>query len=239
MKAKNTELEQFTYTVSHDLKSPLVTILGFLELVEEDALDGNQAQLHQDLTRIQAAADKMTRLLDELLNLSRVGQTMNPPQEVSFAAIVQAALDLVRGRLEARGVTVTVATALPMVYGDQLRLEEVIQNLVDNAVKFMGDQPAPHIEIGARVSSAAAAPVFFVRDNGIGIDPQYHERVFGLFNRLNTQSEGTGVGLALVKRIIEVHGGRIWIESSGPGTGTIFCFTLAGPPSARPTPSSR
>ena len=126
-----------------------------------------------------------------------------------------------------RAVIVEVAAGLPTVYGDRARLVEVVQNLIDNAVKYMGNQPDPRIEIGARVSEDPSQTVFFVRDNGIGIDPQYHERVFGLFNKLDTTSDGTGVGLALVKRIVEVHGGRIWIESAGVGAGATFCFTLA------------
>jgi two-component system sensor kinase FixL len=96
--------------------------------------------------------------------------------------------------------------------------------LLDNACKFMGDQPQPRVEIGARQDQGEA--IFYVRDNGIGIDPQYHDKVFSLFEKLNPQSEGTGVGLALVKRIVETHGGKIWIDSSGQGDGTIFYFTL-------------
>ena len=105
-----------------------------------------------------------------------------------------------------------------------MRLVEVVQNLVDNAAKFMGDQPAPRIEIGARPSDGEC--VLYVKDNGVGVDAKYHEQVFGLFNKLDPRSEGTGVGLALVKRIVEVHGGRIWVESEGAGKGAAFCFTL-------------
>jgi signal transduction histidine kinase len=138
--------------------------------------------------------------------------------------------------LEARGVQVAIAPDLPTVYGDRARLVEVVQNLVDNACKFMGDQAEPRIEIGQRGAQADAdgKPVLFVRDNGIGIEPQYQDRVFGLFNKLDAHTEGTGVGLALVKRIVEVHGGRIWVESQGVGKGSTFCFTLPGSrPSAK------
>ena len=230
MEAKNTELERFTYTVSHDLKSPLITIRGFMELLEKDALAGDRDRLRSDLARIGEATDKMQRLLNDLLELSRIGRIMNPPQEVPFETIVRDAIELVAGQISARNVIVEVAAGLPTVYGDRARLVEVVQNLIDNAVKYMGDQPQPRVEIGTRVASPDHQVVFFVRDNGIGIDPQYHERVFGLFNKLDTTSDGTGVGLALVKRIVEVHGGRIWIESDGVGTGTTFCFTLAGQP---------
>lgn len=227
LESRNAELERFTYTVSHDLKGPLITIRGFLGFLTKDALAGNTERLAADIKRIGDAADKMQRLLNELLELSRVGRLMNPPVEVAFEAVVRDALELLQGQLAARAVQVDIVTPLPVVYGDRVRLVEVMQNLIDNAVKFARNQPKPRIEIGARAAEPDGQPVFFVRDNGLGIDPQYHERVFGLFNKLDAQSEGTGVGLALVKRIVEVHGGRIWVESAGEGCGSTFCFTLA------------
>ena len=226
LEEKNAELERFTYTVSHDLKSPLITIRGFLGFLEKDAASGNFDRLHADIGRIADATTRMQRLLDELLSLSRVGRIANAPQEIAFDAIAREAVELVQGRIMARGVQVEIADNLPTVYGDHARLVEVMQNLVDNAVKFMGDQPEPRITIGALGADREGLPIFFVQDNGLGIDPSYHERVFGLFNKLDAQSEGTGVGLALVKRIIEVHGGHIWVESDGIGHGTTFLFTL-------------
>jgi PAS domain S-box-containing protein len=224
--AKNAELERFTYTVSHDLKAPLITIRGFLGFLERDARDGDFDRLQADAQRISNAADKMRRLLDDLLELSRIGRMMNPSETVSFAAIVQEAITLVQGRIEARGVQIDVQPDLPVVQGDRVRLVEVVQNLIDNACRFMGDQPEPHITIGWSGTDRDGKPILFVRDNGIGIDPQYQEKVFGLFDKLDPRSEGTGIGLALVKRIIEVHGGRIWVESEGSGMGTAFQFTL-------------
>jgi signal transduction histidine kinase len=223
LEAKNTELERFTYTVSHDLKSPLITISGFTGFLEQDMLTGDLEQAKEDMTHINIAVARMRRLLDELLELSRIGRLTNPPEEASFEAIVREAIELVRGRIEARGVEVVIAPDLPIVHGDRARLVEVIQNLVDNACKFMGDQPQPRIEIGARQNGDE--PVFYVRDNGIGIDPQYQDRIFGLFDKLDPQSEGTGVGLALVKRIIETHNGKISVESQ-LGEGATFYFTL-------------
>ena len=228
LEAKNAELERFTYTVSHDLKSPLVTIRGFLGFLERDAISGDMTRLKTDMTRIVVATDKMQRLLTELLELSRIGRMMNPPQAVPFETIVREALELVHGRLAARGVQVEVAGDLPVVYGDRVRLVEVMQNLIDNACKFMGDQADPRISIGVRGSDRDGKPIVFVRDNGIGIDPQYHAKVFGLFDKLDPKSDGTGIGLALVKRIIEVHGGKIWLESES-GHGATFCFTLPRP----------
>jgi len=235
LEAKNAELERFAYTVSHDLKSPLITIRGFLSFVEQDAAAGNLERVRADLGRIRDAVDKMQRLLSELLELSRIGRVVNPPQTLAFAALAQEAVALVGGRLRERGVSVSVADDLPAVWGDRARLVEVLQNLVDNAAKFMGGQKQPKVEIGVR--EQGGEKVFFVRDNGIGIDERFRDRVFGLFEKLDPDSEGSGVGLALIKRIVDQHKGRVWIESDGPGRGTTICFTLAEAESAPLQPS--
>ena len=235
LEAKNAELERFAYTVSHDLKSPLITIRGFLSFVEQDAETGNLERVRADLARIRDAVDKMQRLLSELLELSRIGRVVNTPQTIAFGALAQEAVALVGGRLRERGVRVTVADGLPTVWGDRARLVEVLQNLIDNAAKFMGEAPHPCVEIGVRENDAEK--VFFVRDNGIGIDARFRDRVFGLFEKLDPDSEGSGVGLALVKRIVDQHHGRVWVESEGAGRGTTVCFTLAEPDSAPLQPS--
>ncbi len=229
LEAKNAELERFTYTVSHDLKAPLITMRGFLGFLEKDAEAGNVERMQADMKRVSEATDKMQRLLNELLELSRIGRIMNLPEAVPFETIAQEAIELVQGRLEAHRVRVDIAPDLPTVYGDRARLVEVMQNLMDNAAKFTGDQVEPQITIGQQGFDRDGKPIFFVRDNGLGIDPQYHDRVFGLFDKLDPRSEGTGVGLALVKRIVEVHDGRIWIESE-TGKGSTFLFTLPGSP---------
>ena len=130
------------------------------------------------------------------------------------------------------GIAVHVDDNMPMVFGDRPRLLEVVQNLVDNAAKFMGSQPEPRIDIGWN-KDEDGKPIFYVRDNGMGISPEHHERIFGLFNKLDIKADGTGIGLALVKRIVEVHGGRIWVRSEA-GRGATFYFTLPEPPAADP-----
>ena len=224
LESKNGELERFTYTVSHDLKSPLVTINGFLGYLEQDAASGNADRMKSDIQRIYEAVKKMQNLLNELLELSRIGRVVNPPEQVSFNDLIREAITLVMGRLEARQVDVIVQPNLPVVNVDRPRIVEVLQNLLDNAAKYMGNQSQPQIEIG-HYGEQDGQPVFHIRDNGIGIAPEFHERVFGLFNKLDPRSDGTGVGLALVKRIIEIHGGKVWVESK-LGRGSTFFFTL-------------
>jgi signal transduction histidine kinase len=228
LEAKNAELERFTYTVSHDLRSPLVTIQGFAGHIERDALAGAPERVAESARRISRAATTMGTLLGDLLELSRVGRLMNPPQTVPFGTIVSDALGLLSGTLTERGIRVFVEEPLPEVHGDRTRLTEVVQNLIENAAKFMGEQPDPQIRIGARAGDGL--PLFFVKDNGIGIDPRFHEQVFGLFNKLDPASAGTGIGLTLVRRIVEVHGGTIRVESQGASDGTTVWFTLPPPP---------
>jgi len=224
LEAKNAELERFTYTVSHDLKSPLITIKGFLGVLEQDLAGEDKEQALRDMARINGAADKMKNLLDDLLELSRIGRICNPPVRVSLAQLAHEAAELLTGRFQQRAARLMVADDLPTVCGDRPRLLEVMQNLLDNAVKYLGEQPAPLITVSSRQEQGQI--VCYVQDNGMGIKPSYHDKVFGLFEQLDPRIEGTGVGLALVKRIIEFHGGRIWVESAGQGQGSAFCFTL-------------
>ena len=223
MDAKNAELERFTYTVSHDLKSPLVTIGGFLGFLEQDIQKGKYDRLPHTVTRIREAARKMQRLFSELLELSRIGRIANPAEDVPFGELVRETLELVHGQLEEKQVEVQVDAEFPVVHVDRVRMVEVIQNLVANAVKFTTRETSPKIHIG--METREGENIFFVKDNGIGIAPEFHERIFGLFNKLDQFSDGTGIGLTLVKRIVEVHGGRIWVESE-TGKGATFFFTL-------------
>jgi len=221
---KNAELERFTYTVSHDLKSPIVTIKGFVGMLGKDIQENRPDLVQNDLRRIEGAADKMDALLKDLLELSRIGRVINPLEEVDLVKLTYDALEMLDGRIRSKNVRMIVSPNLPVIFCDRVRLREVMENLIDNAVKYTGDQPDPNIEVG--VFNEKDEQVIFVKDNGMGIDPRYHDRIFRLFEKLNPTSEGTGVGLTLVKRIIEVHGGRVWVVSDGSGKGTTFCFTV-------------
>ncbi|MHB8708417.1 MAG: sensor histidine kinase [Desulfuromonadales bacterium] len=224
LQQKNAELERYVYTVSHDLKTPVVTIKMFLGLFEQH-LDAGEAELIKaDLHYLHAAGDRMNRLLTELLELARVGRVLATPVRISSRELIDEALETVAGAIAERRVMVRIAEEAVMLYGDRVRLMEIWQNLIDNAIKYMGDQPAPCIEIGLR--QEADAPVFYVRDNGMGIAPQFHGKIFGLFEQLDPLTEGTGLGLAMVKRIVELYAGKIWVESAGAGQGACFYFTL-------------
>lgn len=226
LQEKNSEMERFTYTVSHDLKSPLITLKTFLGYLQHDLANGDTGRIEKDIHFMLTAADRMDRMLEELLEVSRIGRIVNTPVVCTMRGVVASALDLVAGRTAEGRVDVLVEDADVVLFGDSLRLGEVWQNLVENACKFRGDQAQQRIEIGA--TGQGRDTVFFVRDNGIGIEPRHQEKIFGLFEKLDPESEGTGLGLALVKRIVELYGGKIWVESQGIGHGSCFCFTLPG-----------
>ncbi|NQT37081.1 MAG: PAS domain S-box protein, partial [Planctomycetes bacterium] len=211
LEAQNAELERFAYTISHDLKTPLITLKAFMGAMQEDLAKGDQEAVDDDVARMSGAADKMVVLLGDLLELSRIGRLVKPSVDVAVEDLAREAIEMAHAAIQQRGVRTTVSSDLPVVFGDRTRLAEVMQNLVDNAVKYMGDQTRPHLEIGSRQEKGQT--VCFVRDNGLGIDPRYQQRVFGLFEQLDRSAEGSGIGLALVRRIVEVHGGRIWVES--------------------------
>lgn len=226
LERKNAELERFAYTVSHDLKSPLVTINGLLGLITKDLLAGDDDSANRYIEKVIQATNGMARMLEELLELSRIGHVIGQLTRCDPAELARLAIDSFGNRITEHGVEFEIET-MPAVDSDRKRIIEVYQNLIGNALKFMGDQRSPKIRIGALERDGQRC--FFVADNGIGIAPEYHEKVFGLFERLETGTEGTGIGLALVRRIIEVHDGEVWLESAGPGKGSTVFFTLTPP----------
>ncbi len=230
LEAQNAELERFAYTVSHDLRTPLITISNYAGALRQDLRKGNAERAAADAERIEVAGSSMYHLLNDVLELSRVGRVVAPPEDVSLATLAREVMELLASRISPGGVSVVIAKDLPILYGDHKRLVEVLQILVDNAIKHMGPQSEPRVEIDAR--QGGNETVCYVRDNGIGIEPQYQERIFDLFDQLDQGVDGSGIGLALAKRIVEFHGGRIWCESEGEGNGSTFCFTIPTRPTS-------
>jgi light-regulated signal transduction histidine kinase (bacteriophytochrome) len=217
------DLQQFAYISSHDLQEPLRTIISYTRLIESrysDKLDGDALEF---LGYITDAATRMTTLVHDLLAYSRVANAdslaMRPVDTNGVAAGVQ--LSLAQSVSE-NGAVVTCGE-LPTVLGDDVLLAQLFQNLITNAIKYRREQP-PEVLISAKEQGEFWQ--FSVRDNGIGIDPAYHDRIFGLFKRLHGREvPGTGLGLAICRKITEKHGGRIWVESE-LGRGSVFHFTL-------------
>ncbi len=228
LREKNAELERFNYMVSHDLKSPLVTISGFLGFLEADLERRDLEGARAELPPIKRAVKSMASLIADLLSLSRHGKVVNEIMEFELETIVREASALLDGERAATGAELVIHAPLGRVRGDRERLRLVFQNLISNAIKFSAERPLPRVEIGARAREGDTE--YYVRDNGVGIDPRFHQRVFGLFERLDNRREGSGIGLALVRQIVELHRGRVWVESEGEGAGATLCFTLGRTP---------
>lgn len=224
LEAINSEIERFTYLAFHDLRAPLVTIKGFTGALTQDLEMGRQDQIQKDIQRIAGAADRMDEILSDLLEFARIGRVRRPSENVDVEQLVQEALQKIEALVETKHITVKVASNLPRVYGDPVRLREMFENLFENAAIYTSGREKPSIEIGAIVQDHQ--PVIFVKDNGQGIDPRYHNRIFEIFEKLDPNSPGPGIGLALARRIVEVHGGKIWVESEGAGQGATFYLTL-------------
>jgi PAS domain S-box-containing protein len=225
--SSNRDLEQFAYVASHDLQEPLRMVISFTQLLArryEDKLDEKGLQF---IAYAVDGATRMQRLIDDLLTFSRVGTKGLPTVPTDSRAIVDKALGNLQVALEESGAVVTVGD-LPTVRADSIQLVQLFQNLVANAIKFSRSGEAPRIAISAE--NLGGEWRFAVRDSGIGIDPQYADKIFVIFQRLHTREEypGTGIGLAVCKRIVERHGGRIWVESI-LGQGATFFFTVPPP----------
>ncbi len=221
----NAELEQFAYVASHDLRQPLRMVTGYLAQVERalgDRLNEDEAEMIGFAVH---GAKRMDRLIVDLLEYSRVGRQGQDPEPVDLALVVPEVLDYLAPAIAEAGALVTTAGTLPAVAGQSSELLRLFQNLIGNAIKYRLPDRRPEVVVSCRPDGVQWA--FTVRDNGIGIEPENFERIFGVFQRLHTQKQydGTGIGLAVCKKIVERHGGRIWVESE-TGQGSRFCFTL-------------
>jgi light-regulated signal transduction histidine kinase (bacteriophytochrome) len=228
----NEELDAFTYIASHDLKEPLRGIQLYTRFIFEDAGDRLDAETRERLAFIDKLGGRMQELLEGLFHYSRVGRIQMAMKETDLQALVEDVVITLRGRLEETGTEVRVPRRLPTVRSDALRIREVLANLISNAAKY-SDKPERWVEVGyidALVPPGKLEPTFvlYVKDNGIGIPAKQQKAVFEMFRRLHPPDAyggGTGVGLAIVQRVIERHGGQVWLESQ-PGQGTTFFFTL-------------
>ena len=224
LKSKNSDLEVFGHAISHDLRGPIITIKGLLRWIAKDAKSGQFDRLEKNMSTVFRSADRMEELITDLLKLSRVASMEDEFHELDFGEIVKEASDFLAVRISQHRVELEIQNDLPPVNFCRNKLLMIIQNLLENAVKYMGEQPKPLIRIGYRQDDDDL--VFFVEDNGMGIKPEDQERIFELFVKLDEKSEGSGVGLAMLKRIMEGSHGRIWVESEGLGHGSRFCFKL-------------
>ncbi len=223
LERSNRELEQFAYVASHDLQEPLRMVSSYTQLLASRYKDQLDADANDFINFAVDGATRMQRLINELLTFSRVSTRGNPFEKTYCEVVIDQALDNLRLTIEDSGAVIT-NDPLPTVMADGVQLGQLFQNLIGNAIKFRSDEP---LRVHVGVERKGDEWVFSVRDNGIGIDPRYHERIFVIFQRLHRKEEypGTGIGLAICKRIVERHSGRIWLESE-PGEGSTFYFTI-------------
>lgn len=226
LSVKNNELENFTHTVSHDLKSPLITVRTFLGFIEESLASGDVETALADLRRVAQAAEKMQSLIDGLLELARIGRKLSLLTEIPLEEVIREAMDNLYGKIQAHQPPpeIVIQPGFPTITGDRLRLMQVFQNLLDNALKYKAENRPLRIEIGFEHKGDEIW--IYVRDNGMGIPPKHLDKIFEIYQRANTAAPGSGIGLTIVQRIVELHGGRIWAESEGENRGSTFWFTL-------------
>ena len=226
----NEELKNFVHVVSHDLKTPIISIQGFSSRLLKNYQEklGEKGRVY--LEHIKTSGRRMEVLVSDLLTLSKIGRVVSNLKDISSHEIVRNLTSDLQDRVKEKGIELVVAHNLPTISCDGERIYQVFQNLLVNAIKFMGDTESPQIEIG--YADMGDFHQFSVRDNGIGIDPKYHRRIFDMFHRLKKieDEEGTGLGLAIVDRIVTDHDGKVWVESE-KGKGATFYYTLPKDPS--------
>ncbi|NLE02399.1 MAG: PAS domain S-box protein [Fibrobacter sp.] len=225
LKRNNQDLERFTYTISHELKTPLITIKGFLGYLEAEAKSGDLSTLHRDIQYIITASETMESLLNNLTEITKIGQLNIIREKVDIREVVTRVTGSLQALIEKTGADIIIMPGLPGVNGYANELGVLFRNLIENALKFRQRSVPPKIVIGFGTYNGIE-DVFYVKDNGLGFDPRYNERIFGLFNKLDSETSGTGAGLTMVKRIIEHHGGWVKAQSEGVGKGTVIIFKL-------------
>ncbi|MFA1548987.1 sensor histidine kinase [Actinomadura chokoriensis] len=226
LRRSNAELEQFAYVASHDLQEPLRKVASFCQMIERRYGDQLDDRGRQYITFAVDGAKRMQALINDLLSFSRVGRMTRPEESIDLADVVRQAMDNLATLREETGAEVAVGD-LPHLPGDRTQLTQLFQNLIGNAIKFGREGVPPRVAVDARPDGDEW--VFSCADNGIGVEPRYADRIFLLFQRLHPRDEytGTGIGLALCKKIVEFHGGRIWLDTEhGDGPGTTFQWTL-------------
>jgi len=231
LEAANKELEAFSYSVSHDLRAPLRAVDGYARMLEEDYASTLDAEGNRLLAAVRANSHRMGQLIDDLLAFSRLGRAELRTQPVEMKLLVQQIIEELRADTDGRRIEFAIG-ALGNVDVDPALFKHALTNLVSNAIKFTRDSDPAAIEIGrSDANSAGESAVYFVKDNGAGFDMKYYDKLFGVFQRLHSSAEfpGTGVGLAIVQRVINRHGGRVWADAM-PGKGATFFFTVRRAP---------
>jgi light-regulated signal transduction histidine kinase (bacteriophytochrome) len=226
LQRSNSELEQFAYVASHDLQEPLRKVASFCQLLQSRYGGQLDERADQYIDFAVDGAKRMQVLINDLLAFSRVGRANHALTEVGLAAVVRAAEENLGSLVEDSGAVVEVGE-LPAIKGDPGLLTLLFQNLIGNAIKFRGED-TPRVRITAQAEEGESSYTVTVADNGIGIDAEYAERIFVIFQRLHSRAtyDGTGIGLAMCRKIVEHHGGRIWLASDGDGPGSTFTITL-------------
>ncbi|MBF0273713.1 MAG: CHASE domain-containing protein [Nitrospinae bacterium] len=216
----NDQLEQFVYTVSHDLKSPLVTSMGFIGIINDLARKGEYEKALEKLDKVVVANQRMGQLINDLLELSRVGRVDLEKKTLDMNVLIGNLCKEKEKELKGKNITLICEENFPDIYGNGSRVLQIFENLLSNAMKYgKNSKEGSKISIGSEEKKNEV--VFYMSDNGIGIAKEFHEKIFGLFQRLDNSGEGTGIGLAITKKAVEFHGGRIWLESK-QGEGTTF-----------------
>lgn len=223
LQMKNDEMEQFIYSVSHELKAPLVTSTSFIKFLKEDFSTQNYSEMNDILNRLEKANNRIQEYITDLLNFSRIGKMVLSLQNINLNMIVGDMLEDYRLELEKKHIKVEAAKDLPTVLTDIKHITQVFENLLRNAINYGSTATEPKIQIFWRENNNEYQICF--KDNGEGIDPLYHKKIFGLFQRLSHDQQGTGAGLAIVSRIMQLHGGRVWVESQ-LGQGAEFWLAL-------------